>query len=358
MRKKLFGLAAGGVVLGIVLLAGWLMNRPTRKNGTTYLDGTGYVGIAERDGRLFSVDTSGCVYEIDWDTGGKTAQGKIPAEERWITDEAFQNVYYMEDSTLIRYDLVTEEATALRRMNYCQRLLGATDQGLIYSRDGGKLVLLNLDTLEEVSIQKGAENQWLLLDEDTAYYVYAHEGPREQDKYTDIVAWNLKTGEEAILAHYARTRESPRAAYQVEEGSLAMVGEKVYFFLYEEDNVIALYSVSKEGGEEPEAVSLGSQTIEPWRVGGSGFLCLVGEEESVLYSQGEAGQLTPLLRVGSQIAQVNLVRQGEHCAVFYWDVLKNQSRILLTTLENQLRYRTKGMEKPASIEGYLSAWCR
>ncbi len=335
MRKKLLGLAAGGVVVGLVLLGGWLMNRPARKNGTTYLDGNGYVGIAEREGALFCVDTSGCIYGLDWDTGRKTAQGKIPAEERWITDEAFRNAYYMEDSTLMRYDLVTEEVAELRRLNYCQRLLGATDQGLIYSRAGGKLVLLNLDTLEEVSIVKGEEYQWLLLDGDEAYYIYAHEGPREVDKYTDIVAWNLKTGEENILAHYGRTRESPRAAYQVEEGSLAVVGEKVYFFLYGEDNVISLYSVPKEGGEEPEALSLGSQVIEPWRGGGSGFLYVAGEKKSVLYGPDGAGELTALLTVDTEIAQVKLVRQGEHCAVFYRDVSGNQNRILLTTLKSQ-----------------------
>lgn len=332
------GLIAGAVVLTLLLLTSYLLNRPTvQSDGTISLDGSGYAGIAERDGQLFCVDTSGCVYALDWYSSQKNACVKIPAEDRWITDEAFCNAYYMQGTTLMRYDLLAAEESALCQLPDCERPIAATDHAFLYHKagDDNSLVLLNLDTLQAVSAQDAPEVPKLLIDSDVAYYILTHEGSLERDNYTDIMAWDLQTGETTVLAHYDRARylpdDSSTFVYQVLWDSLSVVGSNVYYYALDDHDLPALCCVPKDGNAAPEVIHV-SQASEASRVKNCGFLCVSDGSTTTLYtSEGSTCELLPLMTIDSQIDQVTLIRSGERYALFYWDVTGNQNRLVLGT---------------------------
>lgn len=274
---------------------------------------------------------------MDWDTGRKTACGKIPAEERWITDEAFRNAYYLRGTMLMRYNMVSGAVTELCPLLDCERPIAATDHAFLYSRvgdDGTSLVLLDLDTLEVTATQDGQWNQQLLIDSDVAYYILTQEGPLERDKYTDIIAWDLETGDSKILAHYDRASYLPENShdfvYQVVWGTPAVVGDTVYYYCLGKAALPELYAVPKDGSGGPEAIPLDFQPAETSRYGNSGFLYISDGASTFLYRPNEAtGQLAQFRTLDSQIEQVYLVRNGEPYALFYWDVTSNRSKLVL-----------------------------
>ena len=253
----------------------------------------------------------------------------------------------MHGEQLVRFRVDTETEEVLCTLPDCLSLEVAGGNYLIYTQMteldedraclNTRLAALNLETL---AVGATLESSEICIQDGTMVYLYAFQnGALAQEKYIEILAWDLSSGKVTTLVHYDGyiylQENSKKFCTYVDTGFMAVMGDEVYYSYSDGDGSYSLYAVACDGTGKPHAVQIPELTDDVTAYSiqhDAGYFCAVTEDGSTVYGiDGDTGKLQRLFQCGEEIYSMSGVSTDQWYALTLH--LTNRNEIVVKSLE-------------------------